>query len=76
MKVVLPELVGGKGEAMLMKWFPAEGDLVKEGDPLYELEYRKIVSTKRSPATGRFHKIVAVGDMVKPGQEIAEIVEE
>ena len=76
MIVTLSELAGGGSEAMLMKWFAENGDLVKKDEPLYMIEYRKITTTVKSPATGRFKKLASVGDSVKVGEAIAEITEE
>ena len=45
MIVTLSELAGGGSEAMLMKWFAENGDLVKKDEPLYMIEYRKIAES-------------------------------
>ena len=75
MTVRLPELMKKRQDAILIRWFAQDGDMVQEGSPLYEIEFQKISSTKMAPATGRFKKLVEVGTNVKYDQALAEIEE-
>ena len=75
MIVTLPMLASRKADAMLTKWYAKDGDIVRKGSILYEVNMPKLTSSKASPATGRFHKLVEEGARVRYGQAIAEIDE-
>jgi 2-oxoglutarate dehydrogenase E2 component (dihydrolipoamide succinyltransferase) len=52
-------------EGVLAKWLRADGDAVREGDPLYELETDKASQEVSAPATG----VLKIG--AKEGQKVA-----
>jgi len=68
----LPDLGEGIHEGEILKWFAAVGDIIKEDDPLVEVETDKAAVTIPSPRGGR---IVSqngnVGDTIKVGDVIA-----
>ncbi len=51
-------------EGVLARWLKADGDAVREGDPLYELETDKASTEVSAPATG----VLKIG--VKEGQKV------
>lgn len=71
-------------EGTIQKWFKAEGDAIKAGEPLFEVETEKVLYEVESPASGTVAKLlypleatVAVGLPVaviaEAGDNIAEI---
>jgi 3-methylcrotonyl-CoA carboxylase alpha subunit len=55
--------------------FAAQGDLVKKGDDLIQMEAMKLVHTLRAPSDGFIGKIhQAIGDVVATGAMLIEII--
>ncbi|MGB9628435.1 MAG: dihydrolipoamide acetyltransferase family protein [Thermodesulfobacteriota bacterium] len=66
-----PDIGEGLTEGEIVRWFVKEGDEVKEGDPLVEVETDKALAEIPSPKTGVILKILAKeGEIVKVGQVI------
>jgi len=65
-KIIMPQ--GGQHveEGRVVKWLKAEGDAVKKGEPVCEVETEKVVLEVESPADGVLLKIV-----VPAGEEVA-----
>jgi pyruvate dehydrogenase E2 component (dihydrolipoamide acetyltransferase) len=65
-KIIMPQ--GGQHveEGRVVKWLKAEGDAVKKGDPVCEVETEKVVLEVESPADGVLLKIV-----VPAGEKVA-----
>lgn len=49
----------------ITQWYKQEGDLVKEGEPFFEVETDKATQTVESFVTGYVRKLLA-----KPGDEV------
>lgn len=71
-------------EGTIQKWFKAEGDALKAGEPLFEVETEKVLYEVESPASGTVAKLlypleatVAVGLPVaviaEAGENVAEV---
>jgi len=75
MDVIVPKLLGRDTGGALRRWFASEGDTVKEGQQLYEIQLDKAYTSKIAPASGVFHPLVKPGTFVKTGQTIAKIEE-
>ena len=71
-------------EGTIQKWFKAEGDVIKAGEPLFEVETEKVLYEVESPANGTVAKLlypleatVAVGLPVaviaESGENLAEV---
>jgi pyruvate dehydrogenase E2 component (dihydrolipoamide acetyltransferase) len=71
-------------EGTIQKWFKAEGDAIKAGEPLFEVETEKVLYEVESPGTGTVAKLlypleatVAVGLPVaviaEAGENVAEV---
>jgi len=56
-KVLAPRMGEGVEELTVVKWLKAEGEAVKELEPLLEVETDKVVTEIPSPASGRLLKI-------------------
>ena len=64
-------------EGTIISWLAAEGDTVKEGDPIFEMETDKLTIEIGAPTTGTLLKIVrGEGDVVPITETIAFIGEE
>jgi pyruvate/2-oxoglutarate dehydrogenase complex dihydrolipoamide acyltransferase (E2) component len=62
-EVVLPKWGMGIDEGTVLEWLKSEGDHVKEGEPLVEVETAKATQPVESPVSGRLVKILrAVGE--------------
>ena len=65
----LPDLGEGIHEGEVLKLFVSEGDEIREGDPLLEVETDKAAVEIPSPFTGTVEEIrVAEGDIVEVGE--------
>ena len=86
-KVVMPKAGQTMEEGTIVTWLANEGDAVKKGDVLFEVETDKAVLEQESPGTGILRKILyQVGDVVPvlepiaiiadPDEDISSILEE
>lgn len=69
-----PDLGEGLEEGTILEWYVTQGQQVKEGDPLVQMETDKVVADIPSPRKG----VVAfmhgsVGDVIKVGSPLVEI---
>ena len=72
--VLLPQWGMNMQEGTLLKWLKQEGDAVKEGEPLVEVETAKINSELEAPASGVVARIlVSEGATVDVGTLLAII---
>lgn len=70
-KVLLPKL-GDMEEGQILKWLKQEGDEIKKGEPIAEIETEKTSMEMESFVSGTLRKIlVPVGQTVPVGAEIA-----
>jgi pyruvate dehydrogenase E2 component (dihydrolipoamide acetyltransferase) len=72
-----PDIGEGLTEGEIVRWLVKEGDGIKEGQPLVEVETDKALAEIPSPRTGVILKIMAKEkEVVKVGQVIVVIEEE
>lgn len=57
-EVVLPALGLTVEKGTILKWIKKEGETVKKGEPLYEVEADKVTTEVESPASGILKKIL------------------
>lgn len=70
--VLLPQWGMGMNDGMVVKWLKKEGDAVKKGDPLVEIESSKVNAAVESPSDGTLGRIlVHEGVVVLVGVKIA-----
>lgn len=70
----VPMLNNSNKAGVLVAWLKEEGDPVKVGDPIYEVETDKVVRQVEAEEAGRFAKqLVEEGDEVVEGQEVATL---
>jgi pyruvate dehydrogenase E2 component (dihydrolipoyllysine-residue acetyltransferase) len=74
-EVKLPRLGQGMEAGTITKWLKAEGDQVKKGDPLYEVDTDKVTQEVEAEATGVLIKIAVGEGEVEVGRTIAFIGE-
>ena len=73
-EVYMPKLGNATNDGVLTKWLKKEGDLVKEGDELAEIEENKLTATIQAYDSGKLEKIlVQEGEEVPVGTVIAYI---
>ena len=71
-----PDIGEGLTEGEIVRWLVKEGDEIKEGQPLVEVETDKALAEIPSPRTGVVLKIMAKEkEIVKVGQVIVVIGE-
>jgi len=69
-----PDLGEGLEEGTILEWYVAEGQEVKEGDPLVQMETDKVVADIPSPRKGVIVRLYGnVGDIIKVGAPLVEI---
>jgi pyruvate dehydrogenase E2 component (dihydrolipoamide acetyltransferase) len=74
-EVKLPRLGQGMETGNIVKWLKSEGDAVKKGDPLYELDTDKVTQEVEAPADGVLLKIAVNEGEAAVGSVIAFIGE-
>ena len=75
--VVIPKMGMGTTEIEIFKWLVQEGDEIKKGDPIVEIESEKTNVTIESEYYGRINQIFTKeGDAVPVGGVICTIEEE
>ena len=75
--VYLPQWGMGMNDATIIKWLTKEGDLVKKGDQLVEVESSKVNAEIESPESGKIGKILyQEGQVAKVGEILAIIIGE
>ena len=75
-EVKLPRLGQGMESGTIVKWLKAEGDAVKKGEPLYELDTDKVTQEVEAEAAGVLLKIAVPEGEVPVGTTIAFIGEQ
>ena len=76
-KIFLPQWGMGMQEATIIKWLKNEGDRVKKGDPVVEVESSKVNAEVEATADGILLKIKEnEGNVVKVGGVLAFIGKE
>jgi pyruvate/2-oxoglutarate dehydrogenase complex dihydrolipoamide acyltransferase (E2) component len=75
-KIVIPDVAMGDAEVDILKWFVKEGDIVKKGDPIVEVESEKATVSVESEYDGVITKILhKEGEVSTIGQVIGEMEE-
>jgi pimeloyl-ACP methyl ester carboxylesterase/biotin carboxyl carrier protein len=73
-EVILPKVDMDMTHGTLAVWHVAEGEMVQQGAPLFDIETDKAAMEVEAPATGRLHHITAKpGDKVPVGGPLAWI---
>lgn len=76
-EIVMPALEMAQEVGVLISWLKSDGERVRKGDPLFEIETDKAIIEIEAPGTGLLSQISAVpGDKVPIGQVIAFLLED
>ena len=71
--VVIQRMGQTMKEGTLVKWLRNNGDTVKKGEPIYDLEYDKASASVESPTDGILEIIVEEGGTHPVGTVVAKI---
>jgi pyruvate/2-oxoglutarate dehydrogenase complex dihydrolipoamide acyltransferase (E2) component len=71
--VLIPKIGFSMSEGTLGSWMVADGDSVREGQPIYTLESEKSVEEVEAPATGRLRIVGIPGTVYQVGAVVAII---
>jgi pyruvate dehydrogenase E2 component (dihydrolipoamide acetyltransferase) len=74
-EIKLPRLGQGMESGTIVKWLKSEGDEVKKGEPLYELDTDKVTQEVEADASGVLLKIRVREGEVEVGRTIAVVGE-
>ena len=76
-EIVLPKTGMGIEEGTVAQWLKAEGEIVKQGEPVVEIESAKALEQVEAPVSGRLTKILrAQGETVAVNKALGLIQEE
>lgn len=75
-KVVIQRMGQTMKEGTIVRWMKADGESVKVGDHIYELEYDKSTVVVEAPVDGTLHILVEEGTTLPVGTKVAEILGE
>ncbi len=75
-EIKLPRLGQGMETGTIVKWLKSEGEAVKKGEPLYELDTDKVTQEVEADATGVLLKIAVQEGEVPVGRTVAVIGEQ
>ena len=64
--LLLPQWGMGMNDGLVVRWLKSEGDQVKAGEPVVEIEAAKVTGEVESPAPGTLGRIVAPEGAVVP----------
>jgi 2-oxoglutarate dehydrogenase E2 component (dihydrolipoamide succinyltransferase) len=71
--IKVPSIAESIVEGVLSQWLKKDGELVRENEPLFELETDKATQPIPAPATGVLHITVPEGKTVAVGAEVGRI---
>lgn len=71
--VKVPQFGESLSEGRISRWLKADGDIVKEDEPLFELETDKATPEIPAPASGKLRILIAEGTTVAVDSIVAEI---
>lgn len=75
-RVVMPPLGDTDAEAVVSRWYKAEGEPVSKGEPLFEVETGKVSLDIEALATGTLRRVVVpAGGEAEVGELLALIAD-
>lgn len=72
-EILLPKIGFSMNEGQIAEWLAADGDEVKEGQPLFSLEADKSTNEVEAPASGKLKIVVPVGETHEVGTVLGYI---
>ena len=73
-EVIIPLLGITIEKGKILKWHKSEGEFVKKGEPIFEVETDKLVTEVESPATGILKKILTAENIEVPVLTVVAII--
>src|SRR6185437_9296183 len=73
--IAMPRLSDTMEDGVVIRWLRADGDEVREGEPVVEVETDKATTELPAPATGTLRIVVVAGDTVPVGAILANVGE-
>ena len=73
-EVILPKVDMDMATGRISRWLVAEGAVVKQGDPLFEIETDKAAMEIEAPASGTLRSPSPEGSEIPVGNAVAWIV--
>ncbi|MFQ5666809.1 MAG: dihydrolipoamide acetyltransferase family protein [Candidatus Binatia bacterium] len=61
-------------EGTIQQWFKAEGDTVRKGEPLFEVETEKVLYEVEAPASGQLAKLLYAAEATVPCAAVVAII--
>ena len=74
-EITMPRLSDSMQEGTILSWLKSDGDRVRAGDELVEIETDKATMAYESPAEGVLTIVAAVGETLPVGAVIASVGE-
>jgi 2-oxoglutarate dehydrogenase E2 component (dihydrolipoamide succinyltransferase) len=74
-EIKVPSVGEAITEGVIARWLKADGDAVREGEPVYELETEKASTEVSAPASGVLHTTAKEGQKVAVGSVVGRIEE-
>lgn len=74
-RVIIPRMGQTMTEGVVKKWYKKDGDLINNGEDVYELEYDKSTATISSEKSGTIKLLCEEGSVVPLGGVVAVILE-
>jgi pyruvate/2-oxoglutarate dehydrogenase complex dihydrolipoamide acyltransferase (E2) component len=74
-EVKLAQFGMGMSEGTPLRWLKKEGDMVREGEPIVEIEAAKAVVEVPSPASGKLTKILAAEGTTVPVYSVIALID-
>lgn len=75
-EVILPKLGVTMSEGRIVKWLKNEGEYVKQGEPLVEIETDKVTQEVESPVEGHLKEIIGREDMTLEVNSVIALIDE
>lgn len=75
-EVILPKLGVTMSEGRIVKWLKNEGEYVKQGEPLVEIETDKVTQEVESPVEVHLKEIIGREDMTLEVNSVIALIDE
>jgi acetyltransferase-like isoleucine patch superfamily enzyme len=75
-EVIMPKMSASMVDGTISKWFKAEGEKVKEGEPLFEILTEKASIEIEAEVSGVLHKILVKEDETVPIAKVVALIDE
>ena len=72
-EILMPKLGLTMQEGQLVEWLAGEGDFVKKGQEIANIETDKVTNTIEAEADGILHQLASEGDTVDVGKPVGYI---